>query len=104
MRNAGKMDDLIYSLEQRSPVEGLRQIRMLHHFDASREGRLRRPPHGRAEREPALRKSRYHGTADEARCAGYQHARHNLSRSCTTPWNKDGAILPDVPSAIMRGA
>jgi hypothetical protein len=77
---------------------------MLHHFDPSREGRLRQPPHGGAECEPAPRKSRYYGTTDEARCAGHQHARHDLPPSHSTPPTEDGAILPNVPSVIIQSA
>ena len=34
MSNAGKMDDLIDAVEKRTPVDRLRQIRVLHDFDS----------------------------------------------------------------------
>jgi len=76
MSDAGEMHDLIDIAEIRRPVEGLREIRMLHHFDAGRKVCVRRPPHGGAHRAARSREGRHHCAADEARGAGDQNARH----------------------------
>src|ERR1700734_630839 len=74
------MNDLIDALQQWLPVECLRQIRVLHHFDARGE-RQKRPSHGSAHRVAISRQGRDHGTADETGCAGDQHAAHGRPRS-----------------------
>jgi len=76
MCDTGEMDDPIDAVEQRGPVERLRQIRMLHDLDAWGERRLRRMPHGRAHPTAGLRESADHGAADESRGAGHQKPHH----------------------------
>ena len=90
--NAGEMNDLIDAVQQRLPVECLRQIRMLHHFDAIGERQMR-PPNCRAHRVTIARQSLDYGAADEAGCAGDQDAAHAAAplERCEQPGNENSA-------------
>ena len=98
MRDAGEMNDLIDTLEIRLPIEGLRQIRMLHHLDAGGEGRLRRPPHGGADCAVGLCECGHHRTADESGSAGDQDARHASFISAAGPIHPASARAGNKPA------
>src|ERR1700690_1483832 len=77
--NAGQVDDDVYSVEQRTPVDRIGQIGVHDYFDVGAERRLRFRPRGGANQVSVFAKGRYHGTAEKARGAGYQNAVHLVS-------------------------
>ena len=74
MRNAAEVNDRVDVVKQRTPIDRLREIGVLYHFDAPVKRRLRRSSHRGTNRMTVGGERRHHGTADEARCAGDEHA------------------------------
>ena len=81
MRNTGEVNHAIHALERGRPVETLRQIRVRHDLDVLGEGRLWRPPHGRAHRITAQCEVCYDGASNEAAGAGHQKPCHDPHRA-----------------------
>lgn len=79
MSDPGQVDDVVDAVEQATPVEIFRQIRMLHDLDTGREIRLGPPTHRGAEFASTARERRCYSTAEEAGGAGHQKPSHGLT-------------------------
>ena len=80
VRDAGQVNHRLDVSEQRAPFDRARQIRYRNHLDRPREY-IRWLPHRRSHGVSRVGKFGDQGASDEARCAGYKYARHDLLRA-----------------------
>src|ERR1700735_3649899 len=94
--NAGQVDDDVYSVEQRTPVDRVGQIGVHDYFDVGAERRLRLGPRGGANQVSVFNKGRYDGTAQKARGAGHQNAGHLISYTERVASLTERTLAPDL--------
>ena len=78
--NTGEVNHRRDVLEQRAPLDWMRQIRYGNYLDRAREY-IRRLPHRGSDRMSRVGKFGDQGASDKARCAGHKYARHDLPRA-----------------------
>jgi sulfate adenylyltransferase subunit 2 len=94
--NAGQVDDNVYAIEQRAPVDRVGQIGVHDYFDVGAERRLRLGPRGGANQVSVFNKGRYDGTAQKARGAGHQNAGHLISYTERVASLTERTLAPDL--------
>ena len=94
--NAGQVDDNVYAIEQRAPIDRLGQIGVHYHFDVGAERGIRLRPRGGANQVSVFDKCRYDGAAQKARGAGNQNAVHLVSYTERVASLTERTLAPDL--------
>jgi hypothetical protein len=80
MRKSSEMNDRINAIDERTPVDRLPEVGVLHDFDAAAQWRVWRPPDGGANRMAVGGKRGNHGPANKAGCTGDEETFHRIAR------------------------